>query len=69
MKKDLKEIMELSFAFCKNNNRDIATYFQKIYNLAHDAEVYIRNHGLDKEDHWTNKHYKNNKHQSRNYSV
>ena len=59
MKKELKQIMELSFPFCKNDNGNLATYFQKINNLAHDAEVYIRNNGLNEENHWTNEHYKN----------
>jgi hypothetical protein len=59
MKKELKEIMSLSFPFCKNNNEQLASYFQKINSLAHDAEVYIERNGLNKENHWTNKHHKN----------
>ena len=59
MKKELKEIMSLSFPFCKNSNEQLALYFQKINSLAHDAEVYINQHGLSKEDHWTDKHNKN----------
>ncbi len=59
MKEELKKIMDLSFPFCKNSDDNLAQYFQKINNLAHDAEVYIRNNGLDKTNHWTNKHYKN----------
>ena len=59
MKKELKKIMDLSFPFCKNENENVALYFQKINNLAHDAEVYLRNHGVDEEGHWTQQHRKN----------
>ena len=59
MKKELKEIMSLSFPFCKNGNKQLALYFQKINSLAHDAEVYIEQNGLNKENHWTEQHHKN----------
>ena len=59
MKEDLKQIMSLSFPFCKNNNEQLALYFQKINSIAHDAEVYINQQGLNKEDNYTEKHYKN----------
>ena len=59
MKEELKQIMELSFRFCKNDNDRLATYFQKINSLAHEAEVYIDQHGLTEENHWTERHYKN----------
>ena len=59
MKKELKEIMSLSFPFCKNNNKQLALYFQKINSLAHDAEVYIEQNGLSEENHWTERHHKN----------
>ena len=49
MKKELKQIMELSFPFCKNDNDQLALYFQKINSLAHDAEVYIGQKGLTEE--------------------
>jgi hypothetical protein len=59
MKKELKEIMSLSFPFCKNDNDQLALYFQKINSLAHDAEVYMEQNGLNKENHWTERHHKN----------
>ena len=59
MKKELKEIMSLSFPFCKDNNVQLALYFQKINNLAHEAELYIERNGLSKENHWTERHRKN----------
>jgi hypothetical protein len=45
MKKELKQIMSLSFPFCKNQNRILAEYFNKINSLAHEAEVHIEKHG------------------------
>ena len=59
MKKDLKKIMDLSFPFCKSNNDQLAMYFQKINSLAHDAEIYIEQNGLSKENHWTEQHRRN----------
>ena len=59
MKKELKEIMSLSYPFCKNNNPTLALFFQKINALAHEAEIHIEKNGLSKENHWTNKHNKN----------
>jgi len=59
MKEDIKQIMSLSFPFCKNNNAQLALYFQKINNLAHEAELYIEKNGLSKENHWTEQHNKN----------
>lgn len=59
MKKELKEIMSLSFPFCKNSNKQLALYFQKINSLAHDAEVYMEQNELSKENHWTERHDKN----------
>ena len=59
MKKDLKEIMALSFPFCKSDNNQLALYFQKINSLAHDAEVYIERNGLSEENHWAELHDKN----------
>jgi len=59
MKKELKEIMSLSFPFCKNPNAQVALYFRKINNLAHESELYIKNNGLNKENHWTERHDKN----------
>tara|TARA_B100000959_G_C14791503_1_gene545796 strand:- start:310 stop:501 length:192 start_codon:yes stop_codon:yes gene_type:complete len=59
MKKELKEIMDLSFPFCKNSDDQLALYFQKINNIAHDAEIYINQRKLSKENHWTEEHYKN----------
>ena len=59
MKEDLKQIMSLSFPFCKNNNEQLALYFQKINSLAHDAEVYMEQNGLNKENLRTERHRKN----------
>ncbi|MAH48966.1 hypothetical protein CMI37_24275 [Candidatus Pacearchaeota archaeon] len=59
MKKELKEIMSLSFPFCKNPDKQIALFFQKINSLAHETEVYIERNGLNKKNHWTNQHNKN----------
>jgi len=49
MKEELKQIMSLSFSFCKNENRILAEYFQKINSLARDAEVHIEKHGSGEE--------------------
>jgi len=49
MKEELKQIMSLSFPFCKNQNRILAEYFHKINSLAHDAEVHIEKHGKNEE--------------------
>ena len=51
--------MDLSFPFCKSNNDQLALYFQKINSLAHDAEIYIEQNGLSKENHWTEQHRRN----------
>ena len=59
MKEELKQIMSISFPFCKSGNSQLALYFQKINSLAHDAEVYIEQNGLNEEDHWTDRHNKN----------
>jgi len=47
MEEKLKEIMELSFPFCKNEDGQMALYFQKINSLAHDAEVYLEHNKPD----------------------
>ena len=49
MKEELKQIMSLSFPFCKNENRILAEYFHKINSLAHDAEIHIEKHGASEE--------------------
>jgi hypothetical protein len=49
MKKKLKQIMELSFPFCKNEDDQIALYFQKINSLAHDAEIYLNHRKSDQK--------------------
>ncbi len=43
MKKILKNIMSLSYPFCKHGsaNEEIVDVFRKINNLAHEAEILI----------------------------
>ena len=59
MKEELKQIMSLSFPFCKNRDDVLAEYFRKINSLAHDAETYMNKHGADEEGHWGQDHHKN----------
>ena len=59
MKEELKQIMSLSFPFCKSNNEQLALFFSKIDSLAHDAEVYIEQNGLSEKNHWTERHHRN----------
>jgi hypothetical protein len=59
MKKELKQIMSLSFPFCKNQNRILAEYFNKINSLAHEAEVHIEKHGENEKNPKSKNGYRN----------
>ena len=54
MKKTLKEIMSLSFPFCRHgsSSEEIVNLFRKINNSAHEAELLIN--GKEANDHKLN---------------